>query len=263
MTNYYFVSSLLPPLKVGAPPEMGSRELDFFLRHNLTKADFAKVVALRRLIDIENIQFIWRKEPIQEGGNLTELELEESLIFKEGFPSYVIEFLEVHTSLKDRLKYFPQLLYLFFENEISEQTGFLQDYFRFEWQWRLVFVALRAKELGRDLASELQYANQEDPFVASLIAQKDSRTLELEEPYSDLKKIFELKKQSPLDLYQAISEWRFNYIEQIIEWEVFSMERILGYITQLDIIEQWLTQDKRKGIEVVDQIIEKSQAGNI
>lgn len=262
MANYYFLATLLPTLKVGGTPEIGSRELDFLLRHNLSEADLSQVAALRRFIDLENIQSIWRKEPIRDEGNLNEIELEECLLFKQGLPSYVIEFMQEYKDTAQRLQCFPKLLHRFFEVETDQATGFLADYFRFEWQWRLSFVAIRAAALGRDLSSEMKYENPENPFVAELLLQKDSSLLTLPEPYSELKAIFEANKHSPLDLHQLVLEWRFNQIEQRIEWETVSIARILGYITQLDIVEQWLRLDKRKGIETVKHIIEQSQVGD-
>ncbi|MBS0656367.1 MAG: DUF2764 family protein [Verrucomicrobia bacterium] len=261
MANYYFLATLLPTLRIGATPEIGSRELAFFLRQNLQEDDLEKVAALRRLVDIENIQSIWRKEPIRDEGNFNELELEESLLFQEGLPSYVIDFMNEYKETAQRLKAFPQLLHRFFETEMSLEAGFLADYFRFEWEWRIAFVALRARELGRDMVTEMEYEDPENPFVAELLAQSGSNTFALPEPYFELQKIFELNKHSPLGLYQTLLEWRFNKIETYIEWESYSITRILGYIAQLDIVEEWLKLDKRKGIEVVNRIIEQSQVG--
>lgn len=254
MANYYFLATLLPTLKVGGTPEIGSRELDFLLRHNLSEADLSQVAAIRRFVDLENIQSIWRKEPIRDEGNLNEVELEECLLFKQGLPSYVIEFLQEYKDTAQRLQYFPKLLHRFFEVETAQAAGFLADYFRFEWQWRLAFVAIRAQALGRDLTSELKYEDPENPFVAALP--------ELPEPYLDLKNIFESNRHSPLDLHQLLLEWRFDQIEKQIEWETVSIARILGYITQLDIVQQWLRLDKRKGMDTVKQIIEQSKVGD-
>ena len=257
MANYYFVATLLPQLKVGSPPEIGSRELDFILRQNLTPADFEKVGIIRRLVDIDNIRELLQKQPLEPGGNLDAYELEEALLFKTNLPSYIIQFFERYQTPKEQLEHFPELLRSYFEIESKRQTGFLADYLTFEWQWRLVFVALRAKELDRDLKYEFRLEDPEDPFVGQIIAQNESSSFDPPAPYAGLKALFESRKTAPLDLYQALSEWRFSRIEETIEWEHFSLNRILGYVAELEICEKWLELDKRKGIKILQEMIEK------
>jgi hypothetical protein len=256
MANYYFVATLLPPLKVGSPPEIGSRELDFILRQNLAPADFEKVGIIRRLVDIENLRATIQKQPLEAGGNLDAYELEEALLFKKNLPSYVLEFLDQYPDANKQLEYFPELIRSYFAIESKHQSGFLADYLTFEWQWRLVFVALRAKELDRDLKQEFRFEDSEDQFVAQILAQNESSSFDPPAPYNGLKALFESRKTSPLALYQALSEWRFMRIEESIEWEHFSLNRILGYVAELEICEKWLELDKRKGLQILQEMIE-------
>lgn len=256
MANYYFLATLLPPLKVGSPVELGSKELDHLLRQNLSKPDLEKVMILRRLIDIENIRALWQKQPLEVGGNVDQFELEEALFTQEGIPSYVSEFLEKYLEKNERLQHFPELIHRYFTVESKNADLFLKEYLTFERQWRLVFVALRAIDLGRSLEQELQYEDPEDPFVTQLLANAKEKHFEPPEPFEGLKPIYEARKKAPLDLYQALSEWRFNHLEEKIEWENFSFERILGYIAELEICEKWLELDKRKGLEIAEEIME-------
>ena len=170
MKNYYFLATLLPQLRVGSPPELSSRELDFLLRQNLSRYDFKQVTTLRELVDLDNMRAIWQKMPLKSGGNFDEQELEEILIFKQNLPLYVIEFLDTYKEDEKRVEQFPMLLRSYFEANTKDRFSFLGKYLLFEWQWRVVFVVLRARKLGRDVLTELQYENQEDPFIAEIIA---------------------------------------------------------------------------------------------
>lgn len=256
MANYYFLATLLPQLKVGTVADIGSRELDFLLRENLTQEDFEKVTILRRLVDIENIRAILQKQTIEPGGNLDQNELEECLLYREGFPSYVLDFLEQNQEPGDMIKNFTRLLQSYFTIERKTEDQFLSQYLTFEWQWRLVFVALRAKDLKRPFATEFQYEDPDDTFVSAILSEGDSVNFDPPAPYEGLKVLYEARKGSPLDLYQALSEWRFNRIEEMTEWEFFSIERILGYVAELEICEKWLELDKRKGLEIVEEMME-------
>ncbi len=258
MANYYFLATLLPPLRVGAPVEISSKELQYYMEQNLklTPKDLAYFSALKRLVDIDNIRSIWLNGPFMPGGEYDQYELEDALFYRIGLPSYVLEYLEQFPEKNERLQNFPLLLHRYLACESQSSNPFVRAYLTFEWHWRLVFVAIRALDLGRDVDHEFRYEDPEDPFVADLIARAKEKTFEAPAPYNGLKALYESRKQAPLDLYQALSEWRFNYIEELIEWDFFSLERILGYVAQLEICEQWLQLDKLKGLEIVEEMME-------
>ena len=255
MANYYFLATLLPPLKVGSPVELGSGELQFLLQQNLTKEDFELVHVLKHVIDIYNIRAVWQKQTFIPGGNYEQHDLEERLYYKEGLPKYILDYLDQYTD-KELLANFPSILHRYFSTERQCTNAFLNRFLTFEWQWRLLFVALRARDLGRDLEKELSYEDLEDPFVSDLIAASKQKKIEPPAPFADVKALYEESKSSPLNLYQALAQWRFNFIEESIEWENFSIERILGYVAQLEICEEWLQLDKLKGLEIVEEIME-------
>lgn len=253
MANYYFLATLLPPLRVGSPVELGSQELAFLLEQNLQQDDLALIHVLKRARDMHNIQALWQKQPFMPGGNLDQHDLEERLFFKEGLPDYIVDYLEEYPDKQERLTHFSRLLQRYFATESKTANAFLSWYITLEWQSRLVFVVLRALDLGRDVAEELDVV---DPFVEELITLSREKNFEPPSPYTSLKALYEARKEEPLDLFQALSEWRFNAIEERIEWENFSMERILGYVAQLEICEQWLQLDKLKGLEIVEEMME-------
>ncbi len=256
MANYYFLATLLPPLKVGAHVEVTSKELEFLLQQNLTPKDCELVSALNRYIDIENIRAVLKKQPIIPGGTLDQNDLEDGVVFKEGLPQYVLDYLEEGSDKQELLDNFAKLLHRYFAEESKSKSSFVSRYITFEWHLKLVLVALRAHDLSRSLENELKDEDNEDPFVIDLIERSKEKHFELPFPYQDLKALYEAKKNEPLDLYQTLSEWRFAYIEELIDWDFFSIDRILGYVAQLKICEEWLQLDKLKGLEIVDQMME-------
>src|SRR5437016_13757480 len=107
MAKYYFVTTLLPPLKIGVPPEIDSRELDFILKLNLTKKDLEKAIDLRRYVELENIRNFWLHQPMDPGGNYTEKEIEENLFHQEGYPDYIFDYMERYPDTPNRIAHFP------------------------------------------------------------------------------------------------------------------------------------------------------------
>lgn len=257
MANYYFLATLLPPLKVGMPPELSSKELAFLFKQQLTVQDTKKIACLRFLTDLENMRNMWMQQPLQTGGNYSKHTLKEIVTERKELPKYVLSFLETHTETNERLEHFPELLRSYFAIESASRDPFLGPYLRFEWQWRLIFVALRAKELDRDIKYELRFEDPNDPFIADILAQNEARTFEPPEAFTSLKGLFEARKHSPLDLYQALCEWRFDHVKQMNDWQSFSTARILGYVVQLEICERWLELNKNKGLQLLEEMIER------
>lgn len=259
MANYYYVGTALPSLSFDTPPEISLTEFNHLLMDNLTKKDYEKTRLIRGFYDVLNLRSLWLNEDLDLWGNLDENELDEALINLYGLPDYVYDFLEAHPKIDDRLRHFPQLLATFFlRSAKNEPKGFLKDYLNFEREWRLVFTAFRAKKLGRDISVELQYEDLDEDLIAQILAQKDAKTYMPPENYDDLRFIFEKYSDDPLMLQRAIDEYRFNKIDELVGMEdTFSINRILGYMAQLIIVQKWFELDKKKGIQIVDKIVKE------
>lgn len=258
MTKYYFLGSILPPLKMGMPPELSYRELKPLLMGNLSKDDYGKVRVVRRFFDLYNIRSFLRGDPINSHGNFDEKELEEAILTRVGFPEYVNQYLDCYEEKEDRIKHFMMLLSAYFTNEIQRNTGFLKQLLEFERQWRLVMAGFRAKKYGKDLLEEMQYEDPKDELVVQILAQKDAPTYEPPSRYSELKSLFDEHVDNPLKLQMAFDEWRINKTRDMEGADVFSIDRILSYIYRLFLIEAWLELDKRKGMQIVDNILKEA-----
>lgn len=173
--HYYFLASRLPPLAIGEVPEITWEEFLFLLDANLTPSDRYWVNLLRFYFDLENIRHFWLEEELDPLGRLNALELEEALLTGEGFPEYVYTYLEQYPEQEDRLKNFSWLIASFYRENLRNAPQFLLDYMKMERSLRLVLVAFRAKRMGRDLATELQFEDPEEDLIAQLMAQKDAK----------------------------------------------------------------------------------------
>jgi len=257
MTNYYFVGASLPQIKIGAPLEMTFADYDQLLKLNLNTGDYRLTQAYRRYWDIRNAYALWTGEPLDPHGNLTGRELEEALFAAEELPGYVQEYLRKYVSKESRLENFPELIATYFRVESQKANGALKFVLDLERQLRFVLVCFRAKRLGRNMLVELQYEDPEEPFIAQLLAYKDSKTFEPPERFVPLKEAFEKFGDSPLELYQAVCEFEFNELNQYVGLQSFSMDRLIVYLVQLIMAEQWLELDKKKGLEIVDRFVKE------
>jgi hypothetical protein len=218
----------------------------------------AKVKTVRNFYDIYNLLSYWKGESFDPAGTINEYDLEEALATRTGLPSYIFDFLDKYETKDERLKHFPALLQTFFNEEIKKSSGFFKTCLRMERDIRLVLVALRSKRLGRDLLQELQYEDPEDDFIAQMIAQKDSAQYDPPDEYKDIKDILVKYGDSPLELEKAMIEYRFNKIQDLLGVQLFTMDRILGYMIQLIMIEKWNQLDKKKGKEIIDTMLKEA-----
>lgn len=262
MREYYFLASLLPTLEIGHIPSLGFVELKELLRVNLAHEDLEKTIELRRQIDIENLRALWLGQSLDSWGNLNEAELKEALqeqqwSEEESFPDYLIDFLQNYPTTERRLNHFSLLMASFFSEKKDIREGFLQEYFLFQKHWRLVMTGFRSKYLNRNLLEELQFEDVTEPLVAEILAQKDAKVYEPPFEFKELKLIFEKFKNDPLDLHRALYNYQFNYLIERWGGELFTVNRILNYMSRLMLVERWLELDLQKGIRLMDEIERK------
>jgi len=259
MTNYYFLASLLPSLQIGAKPELPFRVMGKLLKVNLTETDLKQVRAVRRYYDIRNVRSYWIEEELSPYGNLKRPDLEEAHLTGEGFPDYVNDFIDRFERVDDRLHHFPSLIASYFNEEMEEASGYLLRYLTFERRWRLVATAFRSKAEGRNIAEELQYEDPFDDLVAQLLAQKDAKSWQLPDEFSGLLELLEENYTAPMQLHKALCEYRFEKLLSMTEGDFFSIDRLLGYLTRLIIVEKWMELDQETGLTALDNIVKEVQ----
>lgn len=252
MTQYYFIGTALPALTIGVKPELSFEEFLEMLKENLTQKDLQKVYDLLWTIDLANIRALWMGYPLDERGIYSPKELEEALLVRDDFPAYLNDFLDRYESTADRLRYFPSLYASFYREMIArESSGFLWQYFTVERDTRLILTALRAKQLGREVARELQFEDLNEALVQEILAQKDSIDYTPPSGYEELKTLFQQHLNNPKQLHRALLEYRFKQLEVD---DQFSIDRILSYLVQLMIVESWEGLNQELGNAIVEDL---------
>lgn len=259
MANYYFLGTLLPDLRIGEPPEIGFLELDRLMKENLSEKDYEKTKTLRNIYDIANLRAYWKGESFDPTGNLTATELEEALATRTKLPAYIFDFIDKYPTDEERLQHYPELLSNFYRYAIKDSSGLFRYFLTLEREVRLIMVAFRAKKLGRDIYKELQYEDPNDEIVAQILAQKDAPTYEPPEKYQDIKVLFQHYYDDPIELQKALIDYRFSKIDEKLNIELFSIDRILAYMIEVIMVERWMQMDKQKGLKIVDSMMKEQQ----
>lgn len=261
MKQYYFLSTLLPPLSFDAAPEISFDELVISLEDNLSPCDAEKICEIRKFYDILNLRAFFKGEEIDPRGDMNVHELEEAIASYIGFPLYVYQFLENNPNQADRIDHFPNLLATFFQQSQLLKDPFLRRYFTFERALRLVLTAFRAKKLKKNFAEEFMYEDPSEELIAQLLAMQNAPQFEPPEAFLGLKTLFEKFGNSPLDLQREIDRFRCETIESFIDpCDFFSTDRILAYFAEYLIIEPWFKLDKDQGKKIIDTLFKGQKA---
>jgi len=255
MTKYFFLGSLFPPLKITSKLTLFFQDILEIVSLNMTHCDLKKLSSIRQYIDIKNVYHFLKKQPLDSRGHYNKEEIEEALLNREGFPHYLFVYFDEYETITEQQRYFSKVLIQFFREMEKNRNGFLKFYFNFEREWRLILAGKRAKELGIDLAQELQHEDLADPFVAQIISQRDSSSFAFPYGYEDLGERLQRAWGNPKEEYEAMAAFRFEKITEKIQDSPFSIDYILGYCIQLMILEDWSSLNEAEGKQRTTKII--------
>jgi hypothetical protein len=255
--NYYFLITVLPPLKIEAEPDISFYDLMYLFIMNLSDEDLDKLRRLRMRFDILNIYQYLTKEALDPRGNFSKKELEEALINQVRFPDYVFDFLNSYESKEERVQYFTRLITAYYHQEIENSTGFLREYLTFERNLSLVMAAFRAKHHGRDLNKEFQFEDATDLLVRELLVGKGQPEFIFPFEYSDLEPILTSISREPMQEFRAMNKYRYQKVMEMAEREEFSIDWLLSYTVRLMLLEDWWRLDDNRGNLILNEIVKE------
>lgn len=247
----FFFCGSLPPLFPGVRPELSTYQFLEMAEENLLEYELETINEVREFIDILNIKKLIKKQQIDSRGTKTEKELDDAIMSLEGLPDVVINFLSEYESKEERIEKFPLLLSEYFKFKITHSRGYLQSYFERQYLLQLSFTALRTSNGAGDIAYELRYENPKDPFIAQLLAQKESGTFvfpyeleHLNDPLSSAKE--------PIEYYRVLLEDTYSFAMEYCEKHVFTLGYAVAYFTALLAIEEYDALDEQQGNTIIE-----------
>lgn len=255
--SYFFLGSVLPPLKLGSKPKLQFEELVVLLEDNMRPIDFKKIGKIRSFIDLTNVKRLLQKVSLDPRGNMTGKQLNEALTTKDNFPDYLYEYLAKYDQSADQMRHFSEVLVRFFREMEHTEKGFLSFYFNFEREWRLLMIGFRSKKLKCDLTKELQYEDFHDPIVAYLLAQKDSSQFEFPFEYYEFNEQLKQANDHPMEQYKVLAHYRFKRFLDRVQDQPFSVDYALGYFVQYILAQDWNRLNDQQGNEKLNRIVKE------
>lgn len=254
MNLTFFTASALPELHVRVKPEMSFHGFMQLCHDSLTAHSMEVLGTIQEYIDVVNIKRLLKKTPIDNRGRLSEKELDDALVSLEGLPEVVIEYLRTYESEEERIQYFARCLSSYLEWRSEHSKGFVRRYFAHEKMVRLALVAFRCARQGLDVVEQLSFEDPKDPFIASLLVQKDVGQFTFPYEIESLGEYME-KAHSPVDEYKALMEYMMSFAKKEGMQDVFSLDYIASYMVQLLALENWDAMDAQTGTGIIEGMV--------
>ncbi len=207
---------------------------------------------LRTLADMDNIRALSANEPWNPCGNWTEVAAKDPE--KREISPFFRQLLEGY-SAQQILAAFPRLWIEFFEGDEREfgQGGFVWEYFRCELAARWSLALLRVEGKEHPLAQECEELKRVERL--SYLEECLQWALEHHPDFlTRLQQLYRLHCQDPLELLRALSLWRLTYIEEMLQGELVSANRLLGSCAQLMICTEWQRMNRERGLSALEEM---------
>lgn len=268
--NYYCLVAGFPDL---IPDDkklhFSSVDLRNYLREEIHPSDFELVKLFYLPWDHKNLisllfesEFEW-----DERGNYSRDELEQFVDKKQfeyidasAFPAYFIEFIEFY---HDDEEEFPKIAAVKFLTEgwykTLDESGnkFVAEFGEFKQNMSNILLALN----GRKHEIPFEEAIIGDDEVTHALKRSRARDFGLSNEINDIETIVQIFEiENILDRELKLDNHTWQFIDEITFFNYFSIEKVLGLVQKLFIVERWFELDKEKGQQIFNQLLEEIQS---
>lgn len=268
--NYYCLVAGFPDL---IPDDkklhFSSVELRNYLREELHPADFELVKLFYLPWDHENIinlvfetEFEWDRR-----GNYSRETLEQfvdkkqlELIDSSEFPSYLIDFIEF---FHDDEEEFPKTAAIKFLTEgwyktlVEWGNSFVAKFAEFRQNMANIILALN----GRKHDIPFEEAIIGDDEVTHALKRSKARDFGLANEINDIETIVQIFEiENILDRELKLDNHTWQFIDEATFFNYFTIEKVLGLVQKIFIVERWFELDKEKGQQIFNRLLEEIQS---
>ncbi|MCK9159807.1 MAG: DUF2764 family protein [Bacteroidaceae bacterium] len=267
-TKYYYLVSGLPELN------LDDNKLSFSVA-DLKEAIYNGLsVSDKKLIDLFFLKFdnanllklLKDKDAVLDGrGCFSSTELNEFIsILKENgtispklFPVYLSSFISFYTESEADSGQLDlsenRLTSMYFDYALKSNNRFVSSWFEFNLNLNNILIAYSARQYKIEATPHIIGHNN----IAEALRSSGLRDFSLSgeiEYYDDLMKIAGITEL--LEREKKMDELRWNWMENAIFFDFFTIERIFVFMVKLEMIERWISLDKEKGYRMFREIIQ-------
>lgn len=149
---------------------------------------------------------------------------------------------DVSVDLEKSVEY--NLWSAFYQARQHSGCKFLREWFTFDRNLRNITAAYTARSLKKPVAPELIG----DGIIVEALARSNAADFGLHNEVPYIESVVQLLElPDMLEKEKKLDALRWNMAEELTESDYFNIDRILGYMVQVNLIHRWMALDKKAG----------------
>lgn len=267
MSKYYYLVAGLPELTLD-DSKLSYTVADFKteIYPGLSDADQKLIDLFYLKYDNANVLKLLKDKDaaIDERGNYAAGELAEAMAaIREGdvldakvFPTYLSVFISdyFNTSAPEEMLLEDQLAMLYYAYAMECSNLFAASWFEFNLNVNNILVAFTARKYKWDIARHVVGSTE----ICETLRTSSARDFGLVGEVDCFDQLLKINEVTELvEREKRIDSLRWNWMEDAIFFDYFTIERIFAFLLKLEMIERWIALDKEKGSQLFRSIIEE------
>lgn len=171
-------------------------------------------------------------------------------------PSYLREF--IADFKEEHLKYevAPEnvLSWMYYDYMIATENHLVSRYATFSMNLKNLVTAINSRKHGREVAKEVIGDND----FAQALRTSNSKDFGLAMDYPYVEKVISLLENDNLvERERGLDLLIWNFLDDAVVFEYFSIERVISYLLKLMIVERWSKMSSESGKQVFMELIQR------
>ena len=175
---------------------------------------------------------------------------------KNSLPAYLNQFIADFKG--EHLKYetSPEnvLSWMYYDYMMNCGNKFVRKYAEFSMNIKNLVVAFTCRKYGKEVAPEIIGNNA----ISQALRTSNSKDFGLGMEYPYAEKVMSLMNNPNLvERERGLDLLHWDYIEEAVVYEYFSMEKVLSFMLELMIVERWSKMSSESGRKVFMEVVDK------
>lgn len=175
---------------------------------------------------------------------------------KNSLPAYLNQFIADFKGEHLKYEVSPEnvLSWMYYDCLMSCGNKFVRKYAEFSMNIKNLTNALTCRKYGKEVAPEIIGDNA----FSKALRTSNSKDFGLGMEYPYAEKVFSLMNNPNLvERERGMDLFLWDYIEEAVVYEYFSMEKVLSFMLELMIVERWSKMNSESGRKVFMEVVDK------
>lgn len=143
---------------------------------------------------------------------------------------------------------------MYYNHLLKSGSKFIRNYAEFVMNVKNLETALTCRKYGKEVAPEIIGDN----IFARTLRTSNSKDFGLAMEYPYVEKVISLMNNTNLvERERGLDLLLWDYIEEAVVYEYFSMEKVLSFMLELMIVERWSKMNSESGRKVFMEVVDK------